>query len=350
MCGPKCASRRPVFDEHGRTLSRMARTSNELMPPSLREAAGPVYHYTSSIGLLGLVESGCMWASEATSLNDLAEVRHGWDVVNAWLAKQPASEAIELLTQLADDPLEEKHEVFVLSGSTAPDDANQWRLYAQNGNGYAIELDATVELAAISDAPKAKQSVKASGGGRTINLGWFLGESATVSPWYHVLYTDSQAATALQELVTTTARELPRLETATDEVEYAELRDVLYGQALEALGAIAHLIKGSGFSGEREVRVVATFLLANQHIRYRSGPHGIVSYGVLTRAPKGHPSNRVMHWPKKSDGPRPGKPLPIRSVRLGPLLNEEHISTVQRLLVSNNLESAKVMRSNVNLR
>lgn len=334
----------------GHTLSGMARITNELMPPSLREATQPVYHYTSSSGLLGLVESGCLWASEATSLNDLAEVRHGWDVVKAWLARQPVSEAVELLTQMAADPLDQKHEVFVLSGSTAPDDANQWRLYAQNGNGYAVELDPSVELAAISDAPEAKQTVKTDSGDRTINLGWFLGESATVSPWYHVLYSESQAATALEELLTATARELPRLGTATDEVEYAELRDVLYGQALEALGAIAHLLKGPGFSGEREVRVVATFLLADQHIRYRSGQHGIVSYGLLTRAPKGHPTTRVMHWPRTSRGARPGKPLPIQSVRLGPLLNEEHVSTVKRVLVSNKLASAEVTRSMVKLR
>lgn len=309
-----------------------------------------MYHYTSSVGLLGFVESGCLWASEATSLNDLAEVRHGWDVVRAWLAEQPASEAVELLAQMADDPLEQKHEVFVLSGSTAPDDANQWRLYAQNGNGYAVELAPDVELAAISDAPEVKRTLKAPEGSGKINIGWYLGESATVSPWYHVLYTDSEAAAALEELIAATARELPRLQLATDDVEHAEMRDVLYGMALEALGAVAHLIKGSGFSGEREVRVVATFLSADQHIRYRPGAHGIVSYGMLTSRPKGHPINRVMHWPKKTRSGRPGKPLPIQSVRLGPLLNDEHVSTVQRLLVSNGLPSAKVVRSNVNLR
>lgn len=328
----------------------MPRTTNVLMPTSLREATEPVYHYTSSQGLLGLVQTGCVWASEATSLNDLAEVRHGWDVVKAWLAQQPASEAVELLTEMANDPFEKKHEVFVLSGSTARDDANQWRLYAQGGNGYALELDPQIDLVAISDAPKTKRILRASDGGKTLNIGWYLGESAAVTPWYHVLYTESEAAAALGELLLATDRELPQLNNARDDEEYAELRDSLYGQALEALGAIAHLIKGAGFSGEREVRVVATFMLANQHIRYRQGPHGIVSYGLLTRAPSGHPTRRVLHWPKKSVDIRPGKPLPIRSVRLGPLLNEEHVSTVRRFLVSNDLESASVERSQVKLR
>lgn len=327
----------------------MPRTTNVLMPSSLREATEPVYHYTSSQGLLGLVQTGCVWASEATSLNDLAEVRHGWDVVKAWLARQPASEAVDLLTQMANDPFDKKHEVFVLSGSTARDDANQWRLYAQGGNGYALELDPRVDLAAISDAPKTKRTLKSSDGKRTQNIGWYLGESATVTPWYHVLYTEDEVAAALRELLTVTDRELPKLQDARDDLEYAEFRDVLSGQALEALGAVAHLVKGAGFSGEREVRVVATFMLANQHIRYRQGPHGVVSYGVLTRAPKGHPPHRVLHWSKKSRDKRP-KPLPIRSVRLGPLLNKEHVSTVRRLLISNGVKSAPVRRSKVKLR
>ena len=328
------------------TLACMTRPINELMPPSLREATGPVYHYTSAAGLLGLVGSRCLWASEATSLNDLAEVRHGWEVVKAWLAKQPSSEAADLLTEMAENPLEEKHEVFVLSASTAGDDANQWRLYGQSGNGYAVGLDAGVALAAISDAPEASPTITSASGRRTINLGWLLGESATVSPWYHVLYSEDQAAAALQELLEATARELPTLEAAADAEEFAELRDVLNGKALEALGTIAHLLKGPGFSGEREVRVVVTFLLADQHIRYRPGPNGIVSYGLLTRAGKSHPMTRVVHRSKKNSG----KPLPILSVRLGPLLNEEHISTVKRLLVGNKLKSADVKVSTVKLR
>ena len=242
----------------GHTLPCMTRPTNELMPPSLQRATGTVYHYTSSTGLLGLVESRRLWASEATSLNDLAEVRHGWEVVRTWLAKQPTSRARELLMEMADDPLEEKHEVFVLSASTAGDDANQWRLYGQSGNGYAVELDTAVDLAAISDAPEATPRITSASGKSTINLAWLLGESATVSPWYHVLYSEAQAATALKELLEATSRALPSLGAAADEEEYSELRDVLNGKALEALGTIAHLLKGPGFAGEREVRIVTT--------------------------------------------------------------------------------------------
>jgi hypothetical protein len=325
----------------------VVRPANELLPPSLREATGSVFHYTSASGLLGIVESGCLWASEASSLNDLAEVRRGWEVVRGWLeARRSTSEGADLLADLAEDPLQEKHEVFVLSASTAADDANQWRLYAQAGRGYAVELAAKVELAAVSRTPEAKPSKAKS---KNV-FGWYLGEVVAVTPWYHVLYDTSDAERALRELELSTTKGLRGVRDATSHEHHSELMDELKGKAYEALGAIAHLIKEPGFSGEREVRVVMTYLFANQHIQYRPGEHGVVSYGLLTRAPREHSTTRILHRPKMDSRTRPDRPLPLRSVRLGPLLSDEHASTVNRLLTKNDLGSVDVRRSEVRLR
>ncbi len=323
------------------------------MPPSIRRANGSVFHYTSAAGLLGLVEGGSLWASEATSLNDLAEVRHGWEVVKSWLLQQPPSESAELLSEMAENPLEQEHEVFVLSGSTAPDDANQWRLYAQGGNGYSVEIDPAVRLAAFSDAPEAERVIDDGSGGTTINIAWFFSENASVSPWYHVMYTVDETETALRELLASTAKAISSMKAPgreLDDADRSEERDVLHGKALEALGTIAHLTKEPGFSGENEVRTVATFLAADEHIRYRPGTHGIIGYGLLCPCPDGHPFGRVFHRPGGIEGSRPAGPLPIRSVRLGPLLHDEHVSTVRRLLSRNDLGDTDVEFSAVRLR
>jgi hypothetical protein len=338
----------PHRGESALSLTIVVRPANELLPPSLREATGSVFHYTSAAGLLGIVESGCLWASEASSLNDLAEVRRGWEVVRAWLdQRKSTSKGADLLADLAENPLQEKHEVFVLSASTAADDANQWRLYAQNGRGYAVELSASAQLAAVSRTPEAKPP---KGKSKSV-FGWYLGEVVAVTPWYHVLYDMSDAAKALKELERATTKGLQRVaRDATSFEHHSELMDDLRGMAYEALGAIAHLIKEPGFAGEREVRVVTTYLFANQHIQYRPGEHGVVSYGLLTRAPRGHSTTRILHRPAMNRHARPGRPLPIRSVRLGPLLGDEHTSTVKRLLAQNALTSAEVRPSKVKLR
>src|SRR5664279_4177638 len=128
----------------------MGRPDTAFWPAAVRQASGSVFHYTSAQGLLGIVPSGTVWASEASSLNDLAEVRQGWEAISRLLVSREDSEARQLLISLATHPLDAPHEVFVLSASTAGDDANQWRLYADGGRGYALELDGTVQLAAFT--------------------------------------------------------------------------------------------------------------------------------------------------------------------------------------------------------
>jgi Protein of unknown function (DUF2971) len=325
----------------------MTRRRNDLMPRSLREATEPVFHYTSSNGLLGIVESKCVRASEASGLNDKAEIRQGWSSINDWLSTQPASDAIDLLRDFAADPMQAKHEIFVLSGSTASDDANQWRLYAQGGSGYAIEFDPSVELVAVSKTWAPPVAPAASRG--TVDIR--IGDVVTVSPWFHVLYTGAKAVAALEELVASVESEVDTIDSTSTDTEERDVRyEELKGDAYEALATIAHLIKASGFSGENEVRVVTSFLFAEQHIQYRAGEHGIVGFTSLTTTPTGHPTSRVLRPSSTGTASTLGTSLPVRSVRLGPLLNIEHENTVRAFLRKNGLGTATVTSSAVPLR
>jgi hypothetical protein len=82
-------------------------------------------------------------------------------------------------------------------------------------------------------------------------------------------------------------------------------------------------------------------------IRYRAAAHGVVGYAVLAESPGG-PRRTVLR-------PEPGKmavvtSLPVKSVRLGPLLREEQVSTVTGLLRSLDLRHVDVLTSDVPLR
>src|SRR5688500_7653985 len=118
---------------------------------ALERYYGSVYHYTSAAGLLGIVSTGQLRASEASALNDLAEIELGWQAIEKCVSTAAESNGMKhvagLIKNARRDP---KHQVFVLSGTTAGDDANQWRLYADEGKGYAIELDGSVPLAVVS--------------------------------------------------------------------------------------------------------------------------------------------------------------------------------------------------------
>lgn len=287
-----------------------------------------------------------MRASAAASLNDLGEVRHGWELIADVLATMPASSSVDLLQGFAADPTqtETQHEVFVLSASTVGDDAAQWRLYGDGGRGYVLELDASVPLAAVSKVPAAVSP------SATRRLAWLVKDVAAVSPWRHVLYSRTKVELAIDELVTAMDAEEQRL-TSIDGIPedvLAEEHQTFQGDAFDAVATIAHLIKSPGFSGEQEVRVVTTFMLGEEHIQYRPGSNGIVAYATLAQAPPGKTGVRVMR-PKDKDTPLETR-LPVVSVRLGPLLQPAHEKTMTAYLRSWDLRHVRIEASEVPLR
>ncbi|MDP3013182.1 MAG: hypothetical protein Q8M92_02985, partial [Candidatus Subteraquimicrobiales bacterium] len=46
-----------------------------------------VYHYTDINGLLGIIDSGCIWATHVSRLNDSSEYHHGIKVVRDFVQK-----------------------------------------------------------------------------------------------------------------------------------------------------------------------------------------------------------------------------------------------------------------------
>lgn len=321
--------------------------SSAVMPPSLDVYTGQAFHYTSARGLLETLKGQQIWASSSSSLNDLGEVRQGWDLVRETLEGMPDSSTTETLRSLAEDELSGRHEVFVLSASTRDDDAAQWRLYADQGRGFAIGLDAAVPLAAVSKVPKpliAAPPAKR----RTFS---FTGvkDAVNVSPWRRVLYDPLQVRQAIEELIPLVEAE-ERSITGTKclpEEEVSLAWDDLRTQAYDVLATLAHLSKSPGFAGEAEVRTVVTFAWGTDHIEYREGLNGLVGYTSLATATTGG-ALRVM---RPVDDKTPLKTaIPVTSIRLGPLLLEEQQSTVEAFLMRYGLKHVDVTRSAVPLR
>lgn len=299
------------------------RSDNPLWPPSLREATGTVHHYTDAHGLKGMVENGVLWCSEAASLNDLDEVRCGWELVDSWLQRQPDTEAADALRAALNPAAEKGHEVFVLSASTSKDDANQWRLYGGRSAGYCVALDADVPLAVVANYKPH--------GHVATGLGTPLVDMASVSPWMHVLYDTKEATAALDELLPLVDAELKNIaQAATSTDHYDFLIQDFQADCYEVTAAIAHLIKASGFSGENEVRAVATTMFGERHLKYRAGAYGLTAYAELTERGTDPPDQVV----------RGSKRVPLLGVHLGPLLRPEHADTIKRLLRVNGYRTA----------
>ena len=110
-----------------------------------------LYHYTSGEGLLNILNSGHIWASDAAYMNDPGELRYGFDLL-ADLAKTASSDGklsksiLKNLLNEINQVVEEKTangRVYFVSFCEDGDLLSQWRGYGASGGGYAIGVDPT---------------------------------------------------------------------------------------------------------------------------------------------------------------------------------------------------------------
>lgn len=306
--------------------------SSELLP-----VTDPVFHYTDSSALVKMAQNKRLWASQATSLNDKAEVIQGWKRIRKILRslKKSDSGAKTLLNFIPKSP--RASAVFILCASLRGDDANQWRLYGSGGHGYSVELDSAAALAVAADKDASI---------RTTTIGISIGDAATVSPWLPVIYSDDKLAAVLREMAKNSEQEEARISRPGVSREGRDHEgEVLGEQIAEALAGVAHLIKSPGFAGENEARVVSTLDWGLRHMRFRGSDRGVVGYVELATAPQESRPGRVISHDAAKDN------LPIRSVRQGPLVtSREHGWTIRSLFAQNGVKNIDRKKSKVPLR
>jgi hypothetical protein len=292
----------------------MARNPIVDLLPKTMVCEEPIYHYTDAGGFLGMIEYHALWATEVFGLNDVSELTHGWDFIRVWLKAQVEDRVIEAMLDHVPESGDEAGtaEIFVCCASTLKDDASQWRLYADQARGYAVELDPDVDLA-IGARNEAFPGGKPPAEYTTRQLGTMLRDHAEVSPWMHVLYTEDSKASALEALQQSLVRRFEefdrRLASDPTEEEWALMLDDRSSEVRGALHMLAQFMKAEAFSGESEVRMVGT-VLYDVHCKFRASPYGVVRYVRLVTRDRRTKDYRV----DTGSASR----LPVKSVRLGP--------------------------------
>jgi hypothetical protein len=109
---------------------------------------GLLYHYTDAKGLIGVIESRQLWASNVMHLNDASEFVQAVRIMRAEIAQRlrddPSGldpEWCGLLSEMESEDDESYYRTsrpFVASFSENEDQLSQWRAYCPNGNGFAI--------------------------------------------------------------------------------------------------------------------------------------------------------------------------------------------------------------------
>ncbi len=155
--------------------------------PDSASAIGLLYHYTSEMGLQGIIESDRIWATHVRFLNDYTEFRQAFNVVyvealtEAFREGLPAD--IDSTARLVIEGLVSKRnhagilkmiedsgwaiDAFVCSFTTLPqpgpdpgDRLSQWRGYSNSAQGFSLGFDkGLLEKQVKLDNPGAKAEV-----------------------------------------------------------------------------------------------------------------------------------------------------------------------------------------------
>ena len=110
-----------------------------------------LYHYTTAQGLLGILQSGRLWASNSRFMNDPSEIVYATRLfrkvslaeLDAFNARGFKAKGVDLVREYIMGWLQEYEEnarVFVACFCTSGDLLSQWRGYGAYGGGYAIGL------------------------------------------------------------------------------------------------------------------------------------------------------------------------------------------------------------------
>lgn len=119
-----------------------------------------VYHYTSSDGLLGIIESEKLRLTHSSYLNDPTEILYGHEKIINYANKyneKSKDNRLEFFWSRFSGPfydVRKKLEVFVCSFSCAQNDLTQWRSYANNGHGFCLEFNSGL----FNEVPSEYQS------------------------------------------------------------------------------------------------------------------------------------------------------------------------------------------------
>ncbi len=107
-----------------------------------------LFHYTSATGMLGILSSGSIWATEARYLNDAKELSNTLDFVIYEVVQRLGStdpEEFEVLKQFESwlrDRVSSGHAIFVVSLTENGNLLSQWRGYTPPNTGVSIGFDA----------------------------------------------------------------------------------------------------------------------------------------------------------------------------------------------------------------
>ncbi|MGH7828855.1 MAG: DUF2971 domain-containing protein, partial [Candidatus Binatia bacterium] len=139
---------------HDKAYSDLVADLNTLRP----HEAPPeeLFHYTSAGGLLDILQSNQIWATNLEFMNDFLEVKYAKELLMHLVRQERKSARHGLVARFLEDtasalyPFTNVYSFYAVSFcADGGDRLSQWRAYAGEGTGYSIGFRATELIQAI---------------------------------------------------------------------------------------------------------------------------------------------------------------------------------------------------------
>ena len=259
--------------------------------------ADVIYHYTNSSALIGMLESGKVWATHVSRMNDSMEYKTGVELVERLVRKNMDGQLRQLFERAISNLV--SVDTYIACYSSEVNRLSQWRAYAGLGVGYCI--------------------------------GFKSGEMATTDGRMPLLEKVIYSEEVAEAVV---ARLLDRVEEFLAKCDFGEVEDCYLLGMLEAtFNNVACLVKHAGFEEETEYRQIyqpSTSSLSLE-TKFGSGRYGLTPYVEFCFLNEGR--------------------LPIDSITIGPCADpDEESRTLAAILSRHGYQSVEIQQSSIPLR
>lgn len=280
-------------------------TQQHNLPRYAWREKGLRYHYTDAVGLLGMVQTGRVWATDIRFLNDPSEGSYLPERLLSIMGSKPSlvtktERAIIDGIRIALQKPRWKHSTYCVSLSRNGDLLSQWRGYGGFGKGYAVGME--------------------------------LFPHPQIAQYYDVVYGDN----GLREL----ASDLLDIFVES----FQKWKEALYDDWASTLSVLAKSFKDESYSEEQESRLVCISSSDDDARFERELP-----LSFRARGSDIVPYISMSHHLLRNEGEKPR--LPIRRIIIGPGVDfERNFASVTALLKANSYNNVEIVRSTIPFR
>lgn len=106
-----------------------------------------LFHYTNSAGMMGIIKSGRLWATNYRYLNDYSEIDYGMKLFEKIVSDVRAENKNEVVDEFLQRSLRSANafngmfDLYITCFCARDDLLNQWRVYAGLDSGFALGFD-----------------------------------------------------------------------------------------------------------------------------------------------------------------------------------------------------------------